>query len=390
LNGSQTSLITADGTARFAGKVLVGLSESTGNNCSLQIAAPSAAAAEFYTSRTDFYGPYLRLSKSRGTSGSEADVNIGDELGTITFQGYHAGSYRLGAQIASIVEGSFDGNSTPSRISFGTGDRSTNGIVQRMRLDSLGRLIIGNLPPDDSRNYRLWVGASAPLICVAGNSSGYTEGAFLSSSPNSSRGGGIFMHNAGPSGNGPSFQWFAGNPYSIGDQYIIARTSGTNLNDLSTAQGVNALLTLAPNGNLTITGNLIESGSDDKLKTNRTQLTSALQKVETLEGFTFNWNEDAINNYGFSEDEKTLVGLSAQEMQLVLPEAVKVVTTNGSVSDPTSGEPGEKREYLTIQYDRVVPLLVEAIKELSTKNAELTSQLAKIESFEQRLADAGL
>jgi hypothetical protein len=53
------------------------------------------------------------------------------------------------------------------------------------------------------------------------------------------------------------------------------------------------------------------------------------------------------------------VGLSAQEMQRVLPEVV--------VPAPVD------ETYLTIQYDRVVPLLVEAIKELRLELNQLKS-----------------
>ena len=50
------------------------------------------------------------------------------------------------------------------------------------------------------------------------------------------------------------------------------------------------------------------------------------------------------------------------------------------VDDPTSGEDAGTREYLTIQYERVVPLLVEAIKELSTSNNALQARIAALEA----------
>ena len=260
-------------------------------------------------------------------------------------------------------------------IAFLTRLSGSGGPVERMRIDYKGRVIVGALPAADENfaNARLWVNGYDNVIISEGNSTGWTEGAFKCVAPNNSRGGGIFMFNS--NGSGTTNQWFAGRPYSSSDQYIIARSTGMNVATQSTAQTSNALFTIASSGNAVLSGTLTESGSDDKLKKDRTPLTSALEKVKTLEGFTYNWNDDAINTYGFPSDEGTLVGMSAQELQAVLPEAVKTVSQDKEVSDPTAGEAGEKQEYLTIQYGRVVPLLVEAIKELSAENAALRSRL---------------
>ena len=74
---------------------------------------------------------------------------------------------------------------------------------------------------------------------------------------------------------------------------------------------------------------------------------NALDKIETLTGFYYEPNETAIN-LGF--EKKVEVGLSAQEVQKIQPEVV----AKAPVSD----------EYLTLKYDRLIPLIVEAIKEL--------------------------
>jgi len=84
--------------------------------------------------------------------------------------------------------------------------------------------------------------------------------------------------------------------------------------------------------------------SDSRLKDNITKISDPLDKVLSISGNTFDWN-DKSNKEGHD------VGLIAQEIEKVLPEAV-TTRDNG---------------YLAVDYQKVVPLLVEAVKELSDK-----------------------
>jgi hypothetical protein len=74
-------------------------------------------------------------------------------------------------------------------------------------------------------------------------------------------------------------------------------------------------------------------------------------------------NNDLAKSVGYT-DEKVQLGLSAQEVQRILPEIVTLAPfdtefdSEGNVIGSKSGE-----NYLTIDYDKLVPLLVEAIKE---------------------------
>lgn len=107
------------------------------------------------------------------------------------------------------------------------------------------------------------------------------------------------------------------------------------------------------------TGDLIAYYSDDRLKDREENIPDALAKVKSLNGFYYKPNKTALN-LGLEKNQLSRVGVSAQEVQKVLPHVVK---------DAAIGQ-----GYLTVQYEKIVPLLIEAIKELSAKVDELENK----------------
>jgi hypothetical protein len=107
-------------------------------------------------------------------------------------------------------------------------------------------------------------------------------------------------------------------------------------------------------GNWTHTGTMASS-SDIRLKKDIEPITGALDKVQALNGVTFEYLDDNIT------DRAT--GLIAQDVQAVLPEAV-IENANG---------------HLAVGYGNMVGLLVEAIKELTQANQELTARVETLE-----------
>jgi type II restriction/modification system DNA methylase subunit YeeA len=79
----------------------------------------------------------------------------------------------------------------------------------------------------------------------------------------------------------------------------------------------------------------------------------------SLNGVTYNWNENTPDDF---DKEKAEVGLIAQEVQAVLPEIIHPAPFDRDPENDGKSISGE--DYITLQYERVVPLLVEAIKEL--------------------------
>ena len=111
---------------------------------------------------------------------------------------------------------------------------------------------------------------------------------------------------------------------------------------------------LAVGGNITA-----YYSSDIKLKDNIRPIESALFKVQQINGVTFDWNEKSSKiQQGKGHD----VGLIAQEVEKVLPE---VVTTRDS-------------GYMAVKYEKMIPLLIEGIKEQQKQIDELKEQIEEI------------
>jgi hypothetical protein len=108
--------------------------------------------------------------------------------------------------------------------------------------------------------------------------------------------------------------------------------------------------------------NIIAYYSDERLKTKLGPIEDALGKLSKLNGFYY-VNNELAKSFGYTE-EKVQIGLSAQEVQSVMPEIVHLAPFDTKFDEDNNiigSKTGEN--YLTIEYDKVVPLLVEAIKE---------------------------
>jgi len=104
-------------------------------------------------------------------------------------------------------------------------------------------------------------------------------------------------------------------------------------------------------GEIRATNNITAYYSDERLKNFESVIGNALDIVKSLNGYYFYGNDKAAE-FGY-DTEKRQVGVNAQEVQRVLPELV----TEAPI-DP---------DYLTVYYEKLVPVLIEAIKELSDK-----------------------
>ena len=104
-------------------------------------------------------------------------------------------------------------------------------------------------------------------------------------------------------------------------------------------------------------GDIIAFGSSDRnLKDNIQPIENPLEKMEKIGGYTFVWNNKQSTYQGKD------VGVVAQEIQEVLPEIVS----------------GRANGYLGVKYEKIVPLLIESIKENTKKIKELEQEINEI------------
>lgn len=128
-------------------------------------------------------------------------------------------------------------------------------------------------------------------------------------------------------------------------------------------------------GALSAVGEVTAYASDLRLKENIKNIPDALNKVLRLNGVTFSWM-DKTKDIGFCVPKKDDIGVIAQEVQDVLPEAVKFAPFDrDEKGNSRSGE-----NYLTVQYEKLTALLIEAVKDQQKMIDDLRDRLSALES----------
>ena len=146
-----------------------------------------------------------------------------------------------------------------------------------------------------------------------------------------------------------------------------AITPGTIIECASLGVGTPAPVTF---GDIRASGSITASYSDSRLKTDIEPLSGALQSLLSISGIRYRPNDIAAG-YGFDTTTTTL-GVLAQDVARVAPEVVVPAPFDISVDSDGKEYSKSGQDYKTVQYERLVPLIIEAIRELNTKVDALT------------------
>ena len=122
---------------------------------------------------------------------------------------------------------------------------------------------------------------------------------------------------------------------------------------------------------LEIAGNLKTSGitetSDIRWKKDIKTLSNSLEKVGQLRGVTYNWRKEEFPDKNFESKEQ--IGLIAQEVEKIYPQLVDT----------------DALGFKSVQYSKVVALLIEALKEQQMKINSLSLEVSKLSALEGKV-----
>lgn len=211
-----------------------------------------------------------------------------------------------------------------------------------------------------------------------------------------------------PSGTGLSNHYGVGYAHTNASFYGLAGQSGWGF--YVSADGDARVQLNGSNGTMSCTGDVVAYASDGRLKENVKPIENALDKVMKIRGVSYDWVENITEEYDFHPTKMHEVGVIAQEVQAVLPEVVTIAPFDTLYSQKTGwkkvqkqmeSELGrevtkaeakteyeklpieeqeslqEKNDFLTVNYEKIVPLLIEAIKEQQKQIDELKSLINK-------------
>jgi hypothetical protein len=121
---------------------------------------------------------------------------------------------------------------------------------------------------------------------------------------------------------------------------------------------------------------VIAYASDKRLKENILIIEDPIEKIKRLRGVHFDWNE-LSKEEGFEPSrQKNEIGVIAQELEAVIPQAVY----DAPFDHQTDLKKADRERYKTVKLEKIVPLLIEGIKEQQKQIESLEARIKKLEN----------
>lgn len=210
------------------------------------------------------------------------------------------------------------------------------------------------------------IGTSAPLSTLTVGNAGGTVSGEITLNPTTTQyeGGQI---NFKKSLTGSTVDWIIDQYGSTASDARLRIFNTIELNGIVIKEnGFIGMGNATPTVRLQVTGDIIANSiagsSDIRFKKDIAPIENPLAKVMQLRGVNFNWNTSAYPQRMFSE--KRTMGFIAQEVEKVVPEIVQSENTIEG--------------YKSVQYDKVVALLVEAVKAQQKQIQQLKREVKKL------------
>jgi|SaaInl85LU_5_DNA_1037374.scaffolds.fasta_scaffold00474_15 hypothetical protein len=151
----------------------------------------------------------------------------------------------------------------------------------------------------------------------------------------------------------------------------IGRSVLLDFNETTGGTSIEPVEKLHVIGNIVATGFITAYYSDKRLKEFISNIENPLSIIDNLHGYFYKANKLAIEN-GFTDERN--IGLSAQDVQKVLPELVKLAPFDTIKNKNGEAVSKSGNNYLTVCYEKLAPVFVEAIKELNNQVSEIKNE----------------
>ena len=324
-------------------------------------ASTASSAAKWTTTRTiSLTGDVTGSASIDGSGDISISTTVGGNtvaLGTDT-TGQYAKSITVSGSGITITAAGPDDGTDYTITSSATNTNAANSIVQR---DASGNFSAGTITATLSGNASSATVSSQISVSNTTNNQSY----YLTFVDDSATGNRVLrteadiVYNPGTNvltvgrGAGTVSANLSGNASTATTATSLVTTSSYRVGSFGV--GTDASGTA---GEIRATNNITAYYSDERLKTRLGKIENALDKVDQLSGFYYEANQTAVD---LGYDVKKEVGVSAQEVEKVMPEIV----APAPIDD----------KYLTVRYERLAPLLIEAIKELRAEVNEIKKKL---------------